>query len=132
MERDLVLRFKTAREAVASADEALKTAREEERQAEQAVLDYLEGKGASATAKFPEGWVQVNTPRLFASCPVEQQPTLFEWLRAHEQGSAVKETVHSATLSQIVSECLRDGVALPEYVKYFLKPNVRLYGGSHG
>ena len=36
MERDLVLRFKTAREAVASADEALKTAREEERQAEQA------------------------------------------------------------------------------------------------
>jgi len=132
MERDLLLRFKTSRELVDACEGALKEARAEEREAEQDLLNYLEAKQASATSKFDGiGWAQVNSPRLFASCPAEKFPDLAAWLRAHGQESAIKETVHSSTLSQIVSEALREGGEVPSGVSYFLKAQVRLYGGSH-
>ena len=133
MERNLLLKLRSAREAVQRCDEALKIARAEEREAEQAMLDYLDAKQASATGKYDGiGWAQVNSPRLFASCPVEKFPELASWLRAHGQESAIKETVHSSTLSQIVSEQLRDSGEVPPGVTYYLKPQVRLYGGING
>ena len=132
MERDLLIQFKLARETVAAADEALKAARAEEREAEQELLNYLEAKQASATGRYDGlGWAQVNSPRLFASCPTERFGDLVAWLRSHGQESAIKETVHPSTLSQITSEQLRDGGEVPPGVVYYLKPQVRLYGGSN-
>ena len=131
MERDLLVKFKNAHEHVAVAEDALKAAREEERHAEQTLIDYLEAKRANGTAKYEGvGWAQINSPRLFASCPAEAFPQLAAWLRAHGHESALKETVHSATLSQIVSEQLRDSGEVPPGVSYFLKAQVRLYGGK--
>lgn len=128
MERDLLLKFKASREAVAAADEALKAARAEEREAEQALLDYLEAKQASATGKYiGVGWCQIQKPRLFASATIENMPQVIAWLRAHGQESAIRETVHSSTLSQIVAEQLQDSGELPPTVTYFLKPNLRIY-----
>lgn len=127
MERDLLIRFKSARETVGSLDEQLKAARAEEREAEQAVIDYLEAKQATATAKFEGlGWAQINAPRLFANATVETWPAVIAWLKAHGHEAAVRETVHLSTLSQIVGEALREGVEVPGTTHYF-KPNVRLY-----
>ena len=131
MERDLLLQFKSARDAVKTYDEALKAAREVERTAEQALIDYLEAKQASATGKYPGvGWAQINSPRLYASAPQETFPQLLAWLRDHEQACAIKETVHPSTLSQIVGEQLRNGGEVPPGVTYYLKPQVGLYGGA--
>lgn len=133
MERDLLLAFKSAREAVQLADNTLKIARQYERETEQALIDYLEAKQASATGKYDGiGYAQINKPTLYASANVETLPQVLAWLRAHGQESAIKETVHHSTLSQIVSEQLRDSGELPPGVTYYLKPNVRLYGGSNG
>ena len=129
MERDLLLVYKRAHDAVAACDDALKAARAEERSAEQALLDYLEAKRASATGKYDGlGWAQINAPRLFASVAAEQLAAVFAWLRAHGQDSAIKETVHPSTLSQIVGEQLKDGGEVPPGVSYYLKPQLRLYG----
>ena len=131
MERDLLLKFKAARDAVKTCDEALKAAREDERTAEQALINYLEAKQASATGKYPGvGWAQINSPRLYASAPQEVLPQIFAWLREHDQGNAIKETVHPSTLSQIVEEQLRNGGEVPPGVVYYFKPMVGLYGGA--
>jgi len=131
MERDLLSQLKSTRQTVTECDQALKDARATERSAEQALLDYLEAKHSSATGRYDGlGWASIGKPRLFATCPAEHFTTLAAWLRDHEQGAAIKETVHSSTLSQIVGECLRDGVALPEGISYYLKPQVRLYNGG--
>ena len=130
MERDLLARYKTAHDAVDACDEALKTARTEERNAEQALIDYLEARRASATGKYDGlGWAQMNSPRLFASVSQEHLESVFAWLRSHGQESAIKETVHPSTLSQIVGEQLKDGGEVPPGVTYYLKPQLRLYGG---
>ena len=131
MERDLLAHFKSAHEAVDIAEEVLKAARAEERTAEQALIDYLEAHRASATGKYDGlGWAQINSPRLFASASQEVLPQVLAWLRSHGHESAVKETVHSSTLSQIVGEQLRDSGELPPGVTYFLKPQIKLYGGT--
>lgn len=133
LERDLLFRFKSAREFVDTVEEALKAARAEEREAEAKLIEYLEGKGASATAKYDGvGWCQINKPTLYASANAEALPQVLTWLREHGHESAIKATVHHSTLSQIVSEQLQEGAELPPGVTYFLKPNVRLYGGSNG
>ena len=133
LERDLVQRFKLAKEGVALREEILKIAKTEEQAAELAVIEYLEAKGASATGKYPElGWVQLNSPRLFASATVETWPQVMAWLRSHGHESAIKETVHASTLSQIVGEQVKEGGEVPPGVNYYFKPQVRLYGGSNG
>ena len=129
MERNLVIRLKAARDAVEKFEEILRIAKTEAQEAEHVLIDYLEGKRASATGKYDGVWVQIQSPRLFASAAAEVLPALFEWLRSHEQASAIKETVHPSTLSQIVSEQLKASGELPPGVTYYLKPVVRLYGG---
>lgn len=131
MERDLLIRYKSAHEAVAAAEEGVKSARAEERSAEQALIDYLEAHQASATGKYDGlGWCQIQKPRLFASVMQEAVPVVFAWLREHGHGAAIKEQIHPSSLSQIVGEALHDGVELPKEITYYLKPQLRLYGGN--
>ena len=83
MERDLLVAYKTAHDAVAACDDALKSARAEERSAEQALIDYLDAHHASATGKYDGlGWAQMNSPRLFASVAAEHLTTLFACVQA--------------------------------------------------
>ena len=130
MERELLFQFKAAREAVATCEEALKTARDVERHAETTLIEHLEAQRASATGKYDGIWAQINSPRLFASAPQDVFPQVVAWLRAHGHESAIKETVHSSTLSQIVGEQLRNGEEAPPGVSFYFKPQVRLYGGA--
>jgi len=128
MERDLLIRFKSARDAVGLCDDALKAARAEERDAEQTLLDYLDAKQQSATGRYDGvGWASVQKPRLFASILVEKLPIVLVWLRQQGYESAIKETVHASSLSQIVGEQLQNGGEVPEGISYYLKPQVKLY-----
>lgn len=129
MERDLLMRYKTAHELVEQLETQVKSARAEEREAESHLIEYLETHRATATGKYDCGWAQIQAPRLYASATQEVWPQILVWLKMHGHESAVKETVHPSTLSQIVGELLRDGTPLPDGVTYYLKPNVRLYGG---
>ncbi len=131
-ERDLLATFKTAKQRVQALDEQLKHAKSDQDVAQTALLEYLDAHQASATGKYDGmGWAQVQRPTLYASAPVDQMDAVKAWLRAHGHESAIKETVHPSTLSQIVSEQVEQGGELPPHVTYFLKPNVRLYGGAH-
>ena len=130
MERELLFRFKTARDAVHLCDDALKSAREEERLAEAALIEDLEARRSSATGKYDGVWAQINKPRLYASAPQDVLPQVLEWLRTHDHASAIKETVHPSTLSQIVGEQLQNGGEVPPGVTHYFKPQVAIYGGT--
>ena len=131
MERDLLSQFKSAREQVETCKTALVEANKAEDVTLKALVDYLEAKGASATGRYDGlGWAKLNPPRCFASYQKEQEEAVFAWLREHGQESSMKLTVHPSTFSQIVGEALREGTALPEGTTFYLKPQVRLYGGA--
>lgn len=53
---------------------------------------------------------------VYASTVKEHEPEFFEWLRDHEAGSLIKESVHAQTLRAYVREQRENGVTVPEHL----------------
>lgn len=127
-ERDLLEVYKSAKEKSQELKELLKKSDAETRQAEDALLEHLEAKDATSTAKYESvGYATLLPPRLFASCTKENEPELFTFLTHEGRGDMVKQTVHSSSLSSYVWELIEEGKEVPEYISYFLKRTLRLY-----
>ena len=127
-ERDLVLQFKCAKEKRDALKEGLKQAQEEYEKIEFGLIEFLESNSAISTAKYEGiGYVQIQKPRLYASCKEENLQDLFDFLKDQRREDLIKTTVASQSLSTFMSERIESGEEIPECVSYYLKPSVRLY-----
>lgn len=127
-ERDLVLRFKLAKERRDDLKDCLQNAQEEYEKAESRLIEFLESHSAVSTAKYEGlGYAQMQKPRLYASCRQENMDELISFLKAQRREDLVKTTVMPQSLSSFTSECIEEGVELPEFITYYLKPSIRLY-----
>lgn len=127
-ERDLVLRFKSAKEKRDALKEELKQAQEEYEKTEFVLIEFLESISAISTAKYEGiGYVQIQKPRLYASCREENIKALFDFLKEQGREDLIKTTVLPQSLSSFASECIESGLEIPECITYYLKPSVRLY-----
>lgn len=61
--------------------------------------------GTKGSFTFPGGSVYLET-RTYVSIKDGEQPAAFAWLRAHDQGDVIKETVNASSLSAIVRELM--------------------------
>ena len=128
IERDLVLQFKCAKEKRDNLKESLKTAQEEFERAESALIEFLESHSAVSTAKYEGlGYAQIQKPRLYANCKQENMEQLFGFLEQQGREDLIKTTVMPQTLSTFTKECIEDGIEVPEFITYYLKPSIRLY-----
>ena len=127
-ERDLVLQFKCAKEKRDALKEGLKQAQEEYEKIEFGLIEFLESNSAISTAKYEGiGYVQIQKPRLYASCKEENLQDLFDFLKDQGREDLIKTTVAPQSLSTFMSERIEIGEEIPECVSYYLKPSVRLY-----
>ncbi len=127
-ERDLVLQFKCAKEKRDALKEGLKQAQEEYEKIEFGLIEFLESNSAISTAKYEGiGYVQIQKPRLYASCKEENLQDLFVFLKDQGREDLIKTTVAPQSLSTFMSERIENGAEIPECVSYYLKPSVRLY-----
>lgn len=127
-ERDLVLRFKRAKERRDDLKDCLQNAQEEYEQAESRLIEFLEAHSAVSTARYEGlGYAQMQKPRLYASCRQEHIERLLSFLREQKREDLIKTTVMPQSLSSFTSECIEKGAELPEFVTYYLKPSIRLY-----
>ena len=127
-ERDLVLRFKTAKETRDKLKDSLKDVQAEYDKAESVLLEFLEANSAVSTAKYEGvGYAQMQKPRLYANCRQEDMEDLFDFLREQAREDLIKTTVMPQSLSGFVKECIEEGQELPEFINYYLKPSIRLY-----
>ena len=127
-ERDLVLQFKCAKEKRDALKEGLKQAQEEYEKIEFGLIEFLESNSAISTAKYEGiGYVQIQKPRLYASCKEENLQDLFDFLKDQCREDLIKTTVAPQSLSTFMSERIENGAEIPECVSYYLKPSVRLY-----
>jgi hypothetical protein len=127
-ERDLLCRFKCAKERRDQMKEALKQAQEEFEQEESRLIEFLEGNSAISTAKYEGiGYAQIQKPRLYASCRQEDLNRLFDFLKEQEREDLIKTTVMPQSLSSFTKERIEEGLEVPEFISYYLKPSIRLY-----
>ena len=128
MEKDLVIQFKNAKEKRDALKDELKQAQEEYEKTEFVLIEFLESISAISTAKYEGiGYVQIQKPRLYASCREENIKALFDFLKEQGREDLIKTTVLPQSLSSFTSECIESGLEIPECITYYLKPSVRLY-----
>ncbi len=127
-ERDLLNRFKCAKERRDEVKEALRVAQEEFEQEESRLIEFLEANSAISTAKYEGiGYAQIQKPRLYASCRQEDMDTLFDFLKTQDREDLIKTTVMPQSLSSFTKECIEEGLEVPAFINYYLKPTIRLY-----
>ncbi|MCA9052147.1 MAG: hypothetical protein KDA89_25600 [Planctomycetaceae bacterium] len=127
-ERDLLCRFKCAKERRDEIKAELSKAQEEYEQAESQLIEFLESVSAISTAKYSGiGYAQIQKPRLYASCRQENMERLFDFLKDVRREDLIKTTVMPQSLSSFTKECIEEGQEVPEFINYYLKPSVRLY-----
>ena len=127
-ERDLLFGFKLAREKRDRLKDDLKAAQEELDQSEFRLIEFLESHSAVSTAKYEGlGYAQIQKPRLYANCRQENMGDLMEFLQMQNREDLIKTTVMPQSLSSFTSECIEQGIEIPEFITYYLKPSIRLY-----
>lgn len=127
-ERDLVIEFRSAKERRDALKESLANAQEELDQTESRLIEFLEANSAVSTAKYEGiGYAQIQKPRLYANCRQENMELLFEFLKERQREDLIKTTVLPQSLSSFTSECIENGMEIPEFISYYLKPSIRLY-----
>ena len=127
-EKDLVARFKEAKERRDHQKKELEQSQKEYEAAEGLLIEYLESSSATATATYEGiGYAQLQKPRLYANCRQEDMDKLFSYLKERDRADLIKTVVMPQTLSSFIAECVEGGNAVPEFISYYLKPSLRLY-----
>ena len=127
-ERDLIIRFKHAKGRRDDLKECLQSAQEEYEKTEARLIEFLEAHSAVSTATYEGlGYAQMQKPRLYASCRQENMDRLLAFLNEQKREDLIKTTVMPQSLSSFTSECIEQGVELPDCISYYLKPVFRLY-----
>lgn len=116
-ERELILKFKTAKENLARVTSEKSEAEKIFEAVKGDMIDYLVSRGQKSSAKYDGiGQVSLNKPTIRAYVLKENEESLFEFLRANNYGSVIKPTLHPSTMNAVVGEMLRNGIKVPEYV----------------
>jgi len=124
-ERELVLEYKLAKDEVEELDEKLKTAKDRFDKAQAKLIEELQSKGASQTAKYDGvGRITILKPLVWARSLDEEK--LFNYLKEVGRDDLMKTTVHNATLRSYVRECIEVGKELPDFIEHGFKPSTRL------
>lgn len=125
-ERELVLEYRTAKDDVEQLEDKLKLAKDRFDKAQTALVEELQTKGASQTAKYDGlGRIAILKPLVGARSLDEE--ALFAYLRKIGRDDLMKLTVHHRTLSAFVKERLEVGDEIPEgVIEYWFKPSTRL------
>lgn len=124
-ERQLVLEYNSAKEEVDLLENKIKIAKENFEKAQAKLIEELQSKGASQTAKYDGiGRITILKPLVGARSVDEER--LFGYLRQIGRDDLMKMTVHHKTLSSFVKELLDAGMEIPEFIEYWFKPSTRL------
>lgn len=124
-EKELVLEYKLAKDEVEGFEEKLKEAKERFEKAQKILVEELQSKGASKTAKYDGiGTISLMKPSVGARS--ENEDVLFGYLREIGRDDLIKPTVHHKTLSSFVKEMLETGKEIPDFIEYWFKPVTRL------
>lgn len=124
-EKELVLEYKLAKDEVDRLDDESKKAKDRFEKAQAKLVEELQSKGASQTAKY-DGVGRITILKPLVGARSENEDVLFEYLKKIGRDDLMKLTVHHKTLSSFVKEMLENGKEIPDFIEYWFKPSTRL------
>ena len=124
-ERELVLEYAKAKEEVETLEEKLKTAKDRFEKAQSKLIEELQTKGASQTAKY-DGVGRITILKPLVGARSINEDALFDYLKRIGRDDLMKMSVHHKTLSSFVKEMLDGGQEIPDFIEYWFKNSTRL------
>ena len=124
-ERELVLEYSKAKEEVETLEDKLKTAKDRFEKAQSKLVEELQLKGASQTAKY-DGVGRITILKPLVGARSINEEALFNYLKQIGRDDLMKMSVHHKTLSSFVKEMLDGGQGIPDFIEYWFKPSTRL------
>ena len=125
-ERDLVYDFKSAFVNHKQAQEKADDIKRELYKAEHDLLEFMEAEGKTLIEYEGIGKFSIKKPRLFASCKVDDQQKLFDYLESESRDDLIKTNVNAASLSVFIKEQVLEGQDVPEFINVYYKTGVKL------
>jgi hypothetical protein len=127
-EREQILRLKELRDAKTDLEAKLTDVKREYVRIESELVESLMADGKEATARYEDaGYCLLMQPKVRANVNKEFEDEFKSYLKSIGRDDIIKETIHPQTLCAFVKGALEDGQQLPDYVSYFLQPQMRLY-----
>lgn len=127
-ERDLIISFKAADDALETAKGKVKELQATYDKIHQELFELMEAEHKQTTAKYDGlGFVSMVKPKLRASVLKENEDKLFEFLKEKDREDLIKEVVNPGSLSTFVGELIDTGEPLPEFIKYYMENKIRFY-----
>ena len=128
-ERELVEKFRDAKNRLKELKLLAEEAQQELDTTENEILELLETDEKDATAVYEGiGCVKSQKPKLYASTLAENREELATWLTTIGRRDMVVSYVFPKTLSGFVKERVESGEEIPECIQYYLKPTLKYYG----
>lgn len=131
MEKELVEKYRELRATKKRLEDQLSVCNEQVDEAEKKLVDHLNDNDKKRTATYEGlGFVSLVKPALYVSCPEENKPLLFDYLKEHDASDLVKPTVHNGSLRFFIAREIEEGREVPKFINYFTKQKVKLYKGG--
>ena len=125
-EREMLQNYADARLEAEQLSEQLKDAEAARNIAEATIIDALESKDATATAKYEGlGSLSLMKPKVRASVNEEYKEDLYEFLKDQNCDTIIRKYVHYTDLDKFVASLLEEGVSYPEFITYIWKKGVQ-------
>ncbi len=129
-EMEMVKSFKDAEETLKKMqidfDAQFKPIKEKRDKLELQLIDYLEEEGKKSSAKYEGiGHVTRVEGQAYASIKEGCQPIVLDHFRSIGRDDMIKTSIHSATLTSFVNQCLKTNEALPDGVTYYRNKSIR-------
>jgi len=132
-ERQLLEDFMIAKETLKIATAAKTIAETTVQKTQARLIEHLTDYEKESTAKYDGlGHATLGKPTLYANYLKQKEPEVFQYFRDQKLESIIKETIHKGTLSSYVTSQIEAGLEFPEFITYYLKPNLRVYPKGKG
>lgn len=117
IEKEMVLELWGARKEAELIKVKLAEANDRVNRAESMLKEHMLKKELKSIRINGIGLVTLKAPKLTVQCNQSENEKLFAWLDEIDRKDVIKETVHSKTLTTLVTELHDKGQTIPEFIR---------------
>jgi len=127
-EQDLLQAVLEARQNVAEHESFLADAKEVEKNAEAALIEYMDDHELKSFKSTILNCTAIRKQTLYVSVDKDKKDEAFRWIEEDcGRGDMIKPSIHNKTLTSFISELLKEGKSIPQGMfNYFFKPELAI------
>ena len=133
-ETELLSAVLEARKIVGTLEAGLSEAKEKEKIAEGALIEYMDNRELKSFKSSTLNCTAIRKETLYVSVDKESKDEAFRWIEEDcGRGDMIKPSIHNKTLSSFISDRLKKGESIPQSLfSWYFKPELTIVAVNKG